>query len=432
MEGLQMKINLIHLIRIVRHGWKNIWLHKLRSFLTVLGIVFCVASVIAMLAIGEGASYEARKMIESLGSNNIIIRSVKLPSDAKTQQASTLGVYGLTDRDFRKLETIPSVVKIIPAWEMEEDVWCYGKTISARIIGTLPEYKDVMNLSIKTGRYFDEVELQKSEPVAIIGSTVRTSLFPVEDPIGKTIKIKSSYFKVIGIAGEKVFAGASESFMAEDANIAVYIPLTTTRLFFGEYEVKRGPGGVSSWERNWVQYHRFILQVAETDKILTTASLISDVLSQTHKKQDYQIIVPLELLRQAEKTKRIFNIVLGSIAAISLIVGGIGIMNIMLAIVTERTREIGIRRAVGAKKRDIINQFLTESVILSASGGIIGVLLGILIPRIVTKFAGMMTLITPWSVLLSFTISVAVGITFGIYPARKAADLDPIQALRYE
>jgi len=427
-----MKINIAHLIRIVRHGWKNIWLHKLRSFLTVLGIVFGVASVIAMLAIGEGASYEARKMIESLGSNNIIIKSVKLPADAKSQQVSFLGVYGLTDRDLRKLETIPSVVRIIPAWEMEDDVWYYEKNISARVVGTLPDYKEIMNLSIKTGRFFDYTDLQNATPVAVIGSTVRTSLFPAEDPIGKTIKIKSSYFTIIGIAGEKIFTGASESFVAEDMNIAVYIPLTTTKLFFGEYEVKRGTGGFRSWERNWVQYHKFIIQVSETDKILTTASLVSDILSQTHKKQDYQIIVPLELLRQAERTKRIFNIVLGSIAAISLIVGGIGIMNIMLAIVTERTREIGIRRAVGAKRRDIINQFLTESIILSASGGFIGILLGIAIPKAVTKFAGMMTLITPWSILLSFSISVAVGITFGLYPARKAAGLDPIQALRYE
>ncbi|MCM8758331.1 MAG: ABC transporter permease [Candidatus Omnitrophica bacterium] len=427
-----MKINFLHLIRIVRHGWKNIWLHRLRSLLTVLGIVFGVASVIAMLAIGEGASFEARKMIESLGSNNIIIRSVKLPADAKTQQASLLGVYGLTDRDMRKLETIPSVVRIIPAWEMEEDVWYYGKNISARVIGTLPEYQHALNLSIKTGRFFDYTDIQKSLPVAIIGSTVRTSLFPAEDPIGKSIKIRSSYFTIIGIAGEKVFAGASESFVAEDMNIAVYVPISTTKDFFGEYEVKRTTGGIRSWERNWVQYHRFVVQVSDTDKILATASLVSDILSQTHKKQDYQIIVPLELLRQAERTKRIFNIVLGSIAAISLIVGGIGIMNIMLAIVTERTKEIGIRRAVGARKRDIINQFLTESVILSASGGFIGIMLGILIPKAVTKFAGMMTIITPWSILLSFSISVAVGIGFGLYPARKAAELDPIQALRYE
>ncbi|MCM8829231.1 MAG: FtsX-like permease family protein, partial [Candidatus Omnitrophica bacterium] len=197
-------------------------------------------------------------------------------------------------------------------------------------------------------------------------------------------------------------------------------------------EVKRGTGGIMSWERNWVQYHRFVVQVSDTEKILVTSSLISDILSQTHKKQDYQIMVPLELLRQAEKTKKIFNIVLGSIAAISLIVGGIGIMNIMLAIVTERTREIGIRRAVGARKRDIINQFLTEAVILSASGGFIGIIVGILIPKAVTRFAGMTTLVTPLSIIISFTISVAVGIGFGLYPARKAAGLDPIQALRYE
>lgn len=427
-----MKINITHLLRIIRHGWKNIWLHRLRSLLTVLGIVFGVASVIAMLAIGEGASYEARKMIESLGSNNIIIKSVKLPSDAKTQQASYLGVYGLNDRDLRKIETIPSVVKIIPAWEMEEDVWYNGKNITAKVIGTLPEYHQALNLLIKTGRFFDSIDVQEVYPVAVIGSTVRTSLFPAEDPIGKTIKIRSSYFTIIGIAGEKVFAGASESFVAEDMNIAVYVPISTSKKFFGEYEVKRTTGGIRSWERNWVKYHRFVVQVSDTEKILPTSSLISDILNQTHKKQDYQIIIPLELLRQAERTKRIFNIVLGSIAAISLIVGGIGIMNIMLAIVTERTKEIGIRRAVGAKRRDIINQFLTEAVILSASGGFIGIILGLLIPKAVTKFAGMMTIITPWSIIISFTISVAVGIGFGLYPAKKAASLDPIQALRYE
>ncbi len=427
-----MKISIAHLIRIIRHGWKNIWLYKLRSLLTVLGIVFGVASVIAMLAIGEGASYEARKMIESLGSNNIIIKSIKVPSDSKTQQAGLLGVYGLTERDLRKIETIPSVVRIIPALEMEDSVWYYEKNFSARIIGTLPEYREALNLSIKTGRFFDTADLQNSLPVAVIGSTVRSSLFPAEDPIGKTIKVRSNYFKIIGIAGEKVFAGASESFVAEDMNIAVYVPISTAKDFFGEYEVKSTTGGIRSWERNWVQYHRFVVRVSETEKILMTSSLISDILNQTHKKQDYQIIVPLELLRQAERTKRIFNIVLGSIAAISLIVGGIGIMNIMLAIVTERTREIGIRRAVGAKKRDIINQFLTESVILSASGGFIGIMLGIFIPKAVTKFAGMVTLITCWSILLSFSISVVVGIGFGLYPAKKAAGLDPIQALRYE
>ncbi len=427
-----MKISIIHLIRILRHGWKNIWLHKLRSFLTVLGIVFGVASVIAMLAIGEGASYEARKMIESLGSNNIIIKSVKIPTDSKSQQPSFLGVYGLTERDMRKIETIPTVIRIIPAWEMEEDVWYLEKKASARIVGTLPEYKEALNLSIKTGRFLSDLDVKYSYPVAVIGSTVRTALFPAEDPLGKKLKIRSSYFTVIGIAEEKVFTGASESFVAEDMNIALYLPISTTKDFFGEYEVQRTTGGIRSWERNWVQYHRFVVQVAETERILETSSLINDILEQTHKKQDYQIMVPLELLRQAERTKRIFNIVLGSIAAISLIVGGIGIMNIMLAIVTERTKEIGIRRAVGARRRDIINQFLTEAVILSASGGTIGIILGFLIPKAVTKFAGMMTIVTPWSILISFSISVAVGIGFGLYPARKAASLDPIQALRYE
>ncbi|MCS7179825.1 MAG: FtsX-like permease family protein, partial [bacterium] len=206
----------------------------------------------------------------------------------------------------------------------------------------------------------------------------------------------------------------------------------TGRSYFGEFEIGSRQGPIIRWERNWVKYHRFIVRVSEPEKILTTSAIIENILKTNHKKDDYEILVPLQLLLQAEHTKRIFNIVLGSIAAISLVVGGIGIMNIMLATVTERTREIGIRRAVGAKRRDIIIQFLLETVILSSVGGFIGILLGVLIPKLVTKFVGMTTVITWWSIVLSFTISVGVGITFGIYPARKAAYLDPIQALRYE
>ena len=423
-----MEINIFHIIRIVRFGGKNLWLHKLRSFLTMLGIVFGVASVIAMLAIGEGASFEAREKIKELGSNNIIVRSVK-PPEEKTSQGGFLAVYGLTLSDLRRIETIPSVENIVPTWETQEEIWHLEKSTSGRVVGTTSDYAETANLKVRgEGRFISEVDINRSKAVAVIGSSLKNILFPTTDPIGETIKIKSNYYTVIGVIEAKAFSKEIGNFTVEDINFDVYIPLSTAREFFGEITLIRN----NFWNRTWVVFHRFIIKVKDTNKIVATSSLINQTLESTHKKVDYEILVPLELLKQAEHTKRIFSIVLGSIAAISLIVGGIGIMNIMLATVTERTREIGIRRALGAKRRDIIYQFVTEAVILSASGGFIGVVLGVIIPKVVSKFAGMATIITLWSVLLAFFISVAIGLTFGIYPARKAALLDPIEALRYE
>ncbi len=423
-----MKINILHIVRIVRFGGKNLWLHKLRSFLTMLGIVFGVASVIAMLAIGEGASFEAREKIKELGSNNIIIRSVKPPSEATTQTTSSLDVYGLAPSDFRKISSIPSIENIVPTWEIKEEIWRLAKSTPGRVVGTTPDYAETTNMKVENGgRFINEVDMDMSKSVVVIGSSIKNILFPGVNPIGEKIKIKSNYFTVIGVVKAKVFSKGTGTFEAEDINFDVYLPLSTARTYFGEFDVK-----LRTREASWVKFHRFIAKVADTNKIMSTSALINQILESTHKNPDYEILVPLELLKQAEHTKKIFSIVLGSIAAISLIVGGIGIMNIMLATVTERTREIGIRRALGAKRRDIIYQFVTEAVILSASGGFIGVVLGIIIPKIVSKFAGMTTIITLWSVLLAFFISVAVGLTFGIYPARKAALLDPIEALRYE
>ncbi|MBU0534174.1 MAG: ABC transporter permease [Candidatus Omnitrophica bacterium] len=423
-----MKINILHIIRIVKFGGKNLWLHKLRSLLTMLGIVFGVASVIAMLAIGEGASFEAREKIKELGSNNIIIRSVKPPSEAATQMTSWLDVYGLAPSDFRKISSIPSIENIVPTWEIKEEIWRLAKNTPGRVVGTTPDYAETTNMKVENGgRFINEVDMDTSKSVVVIGYSIKNILFLGVNPIGEKIKIKSNYFTVIGVVKAKVFSKGTGSFEAEDINFDVYLPLSTARAYFGEFDVK-----MRTRQMSWVKFHRFIAKVKDTNKIMSTSALINQILESTHKNPDYEILVPLELLRQAEHTKRIFSIVLGSIAAISLLVGGIGIMNIMLATVTERTREIGIRRALGAKRRDIIYQFVTEAVILSATGGFIGVVIGVVIPAIVSKFADMVTIITLWSVLLAFLISVAVGLTFGIYPARKAALLDPIEALRYE
>jgi len=296
-----------HLLRIFKLALKSLWMHKLRSFLTVLGIVFGVCSVIAMLAIGEGASYEAQQQIKDLGSQNIILESVKPPEEQK-----------------------------------------------------------------------------------ISGSADTAS--------------KAAIYRM-------------------------FIPLSTARARFGETVVKRRTGSI---EAEKVELHEVTVKVDDPKRVVSVAQAINALLKRNHKKEDYKIIVPIELLRRAEETKRIFNIVLGSIAAISLLVGGIGIMNIMLATVTERTREIGIRRALGAKRRDIITQFLVESILLSGTGGLIGVLLGVIIPFFVTTFANMKTIVTFWSPLLAFSISAIVGVVFGLYPAIRAAQMDPVEALRHE
>lgn len=419
-----------HILRVIRFGWKNLWLHKLRSFLTILGIVFGVSSVIAMLAIGEGASYQVREEIRKLGSHNIIIKAVKPPPLPQQQQGNweTLNIYGLTPLDLSRISTIPSVESVMPTWETNEFAWNYEKSVRARIVGALPGYAEAVNLTVSEGRFFNEFDLDSDKHVAVIGSSVKGTICPGQDPVGKTIKIKGFYFTIIGVINEKAIAISNSEFSAEDINFDVYIPLTTMKMFFGEYNKENNTGS----EVSLVKYHRFVVKVWDAEKILGTASLIDRVLLSTHKNPDYQMLVPLQLLQQEEHRKRIFSIVLGSIAAISLLVGGIGIMNIMLATVTERTREIGIRRALGAKRSDIIHQFLGETVILSSTGGVIGIILGIIIPKTVTHFSGMATIITLWSVLFAFSISVAVGVAFGIYPARKASLLDPIEALRYE
>lgn len=259
-------------------------------------------------------------------------------------------------------------------------------------------------------------------------------LFPLEDPLGKDVRVGSSYFRVIGVledaAGDSVSGGLSvASGVTGTVHNRLYIPLSTARMHYGDILVRRRSG---SYESERVELHELTVRVDDPNAVLSVSENIRALLAHTHKKVDYTMIVPLELLNRAEETARIFNIVLGSIAAISLLVGGIGIMNIMLASVTERTREIGVRRALGAKRSDITTQFLVETVILSGSGGLIGVLLGIMIPKLVSAFANMMTIVTLSSAVVAFSISAVVGIVFGIYPAKRAARMDPVEALRHE
>ena len=420
--------------RAVRLGLRSLWLHRLRSLLTVLGIVFGVCSVIAMLAIGEGASYEAQEQIKNLGSQNIILRSVKPPEEQKVSNNQNNYVldYGLKYTDITRIQaTIPGVMAVVPARVMREYVWNVTWRVDAEIVGTVPWYPAMRNHHVATGRFFSETDQASAESVCVLGHQMARTLFPLEVPLGKTVRVGQGYYRVIGVM-EAPASMAKESAAGSSGQPAadrMFIPLETARRRYGEILFKRRSG---SFEQERVALHEVTVKVDLPERVLPVSQAIQELLLRSHKKKDYDVVVPLELLRRAERTKQIFNIVLGSIAAISLVVGGIGIMNIMLATVTERTREIGVRRALGAKRGDIVTQFLIEAVMLSGAGGAIGVLLGISIPFVVSATAGMKTIVTFWSPMAAFTISALVGVVFGLYPALRAARMDPVEALRHE
>ncbi len=424
--------------RLVRLGLKSLWLHRLRSMLTALGIVFGVCSVIAMLAIGEGASYEAQEQIKSLGSQNIIVRSIKPQEEQKVSESAQSSYtldYGLKEVDATRIvSTLPSVGIVVPARIIREYVWNVSYRVDSEIVGTTPDFRRIRNQQLRDGRFFNEREFADKRNVCVVGSTMVERLFPLEDPLGKDIRVGSSYFRVVGVledaAGDSVTGGLSvASGVSGSVHSRMYIPLSTARMHYGDILVRRRSG---SYESERVELHELTIRVEDPDRVLAVSENVRALLLHTHKKVDYTMIVPLELLNRAEETKRIFNVVLGSIAAISLLVGGIGIMNIMLASVTERTREIGVRRALGAKRGDITTQFLVETVILSGAGGVVGVLFGVAIPYLVLVFTDMVTIVTVSSAVIAFSISAVVGIVFGIYPAKRAAQMDPVEALRHE
>jgi putative ABC transport system permease protein len=408
----------------------------LRSLLTVLGIVFGVCSVIAMLAIGEGASYEAQENIKTLGSQNIILRSVKPPEEQKVSDKGSQSYviqYGVTYNDVRNIrETIPGVTVVLPSRIMRDYAWNISRRVDCDIVGTVPWYPEMRNHRVATGRFFSETDMDGQASVCVLGAEMVPALFPLESPIGKHVRVGGDYYQIIGIMEprtEITKPGDTAAGGIKPAGQRMFVPLETAKMRYGEVLMRRRSG---SFEAERVQLHEVTIKVASLDEVMPVSEAIKQSMEHSHKKKDYEIVVPLELLKQAEKTKWIFNVVLGSIAAISLLVGGIGIMNIMLASVTERTREIGIRRALGARRHDIVLQFLVETVLLSGAGGIIGVLLGVTIPFVVTWTAELKTIVTLWSPLLAFGISALVGIVFGIYPAMRAAEMDPVEALRHE
>jgi putative ABC transport system permease protein len=409
--------------------------HRLRSILTTLGMVFGVGSVIAMLAIGEGANYEAQQQIQDLGSQNIILRSKKPSEDeAQTQrEESTILDYGLTYADVAGIrDTIPGVSVIVPDRKRRDYAYRARHRAEVELVGTVPWYAQLRGRVVRVGRFINDRDVIRHTKICVLEETLVRSLFPLEHPLGGRVRVGRHYFEVVGI----VESSAAKPSMSEDSaadSVAVppliFIPLTTAKALLGEVTVRQMG---EFFEAEDVELHEVTVQVDKLERVESVARVITSMLNRDHAKNDYDVVVPLELLRQAARTKRIFNTVLGSIAAISLLVGGIGIMNIMLASVSERTREIGIRRALGAKRLDIIAQFLVETTLLASVGGLIGVALGMTIPAVVSALTDMMTIVTVWSPLLALTISATIGVAFGLYPAYQAAHMDVVEALRHE
>ena len=428
-------------LKIVELSVRNLMLNKLRSLLTMLGTILGVSSVIAMLAIGEGSKRRAVEQIRQLGAANVIVRSVKpgddddrdATSSSGQRQVSRVAEYGLKYTDYDVLAaTLPTVKQAVPVSLIRKNAQ-YGRhrIANARILGTTPEYQTVKRLTLRRGRFLTALDDATTANVAVLAAGAAERLFSFEDPIGKPLLLGNGAYVVVGVLQSQDSGGAVPGAIgAQDLNNDIYIPLSSARSRFGELQLILRSGG-RDFERT--QLSEITLTLHDETLVVPTASMVRKLLQQRHlNKVDYEIQVPLELLRQAEREKRVWNLVLGSIAGISLLVGGIGIMNIMLATVSERTKEIGIRRALGATRTHIVTQFMVESMVLSSGGGMVGIFLGIAIPTTVSHLSEIETALSWWAVIIAFSTSVLTGIIFGVYPARRAALMNPIEALRHE
>jgi putative ABC transport system permease protein len=407
-----------------RMGLDNLRAHKLRSLLTMMGMIFGVAAVVAMLSIGAGAQQEVMAFIEQLGVRNLIVEA-RESTDWQSQQKIRKISAGLTFQDFRviqaNLEGITAATarkrftptKLLPKPQGDAPV----------VYGVSPSYTAIANLRVVSGRFFDEAETNAASPIAVLGEGAAAALFGTDDPIGRYLKVNEQWLQVVGVAGPQLTVQTDVAGLpAQDRNNLIYVPL-----YSAIFRLEDGMSGMKD------EIDGIYLQMRSANDTPASAALLRGLLNVAHREAgDFSIVSPAELLAEQRRTQRIFEMVMVAIASISLLVGGIGIMNIMLASVMERTREIGVRRAIGAKRRDVIRQFLIETTIISLAGGVMGVLLGVGLSQLIGYLAGWSTIVTTWSIVLAFVVSVAIGLIFGLYPAARAAGLDPVKALHYE
>ncbi len=432
----------------VASGVEAIFANRVKSFLTALGIIFGVAAVISMLAIGNGAEQEILEQIKMVGVNNIIISPTETTINPEEQNtggdetviSSKKFSKGLTLLDAEAIKSvIPSISKVCPVITYNYSAIMDGKSKPVVLEGINNNYFDLFNISLESGEFFTTAQEENGFPVCIIGDNINSIFFNHENAIGKYIKCGQTWLQVIGVVERRDFtASASDEMGISSTDNKIFIPAKTMILRFRNRaliradEIEAAASGRSFPKENLNQLDKIIVQVEETELLNSTAEVISRMLYRRHNNlYDFEITIPELLLRQQQRTKNIFNIVLGVIAGISLIVGGIGIMNIMLASVMERIREIGLRQAIGASRKDIIAQFLSESTLISVTGGILGIVLGIILSRVIMVVFDITTVISLFSILISFGVSVLIGITFGYLPAKRASDQDPVESLRY-
>lgn len=445
---------------------ESIFANKLKSMLTALGIIFGVAAVIAMLAIGKGAKEEIMEQMKMVGVNNILINPIideSSSSSSDTEKQTKKYSRGLHMLDVEAIKNvIPSVQRISPEISFNSTAMLGGVKHTAKLLGVANDYFELYNLPLASGTFFNDYQEENGIQVCIIGANLRAKFFSKVDPIGQYIKFDGVWLKVIGVLQKTTVS--LTGFEDQGVNVYndnIYIPIQTMLLRFQNRELVNtklvsgassnvmvmgmmGGGGrsmiaasstsaSSNVETNYNQLDRIVVQVAETNQIDATTEILSRMLTRRHSTvKDFEITVPELLLKQQQRTQDIFNIVLGAIAAISLVVGGIGIMNIMFASVMERIKEIGTRMAIGAKKMDIVVQFLAEAILISVGGGFIGIFLGIILAKLIEQFADITTSVSFSSVIISFGVSAAVGVIFGYSPAKNASEKDPIESLRYE
>jgi putative ABC transport system permease protein len=422
---------------------RSLWLHKLRSFLSVLGIIIGTGAVVALMAFGKGSMVDALEDIRRQGTTNVIVRSIKPADDSSgSNRRAWIANYGLTWDDYERFQTIETVVGIVPMRIFPQEILHLEKKYNVRLVATTEAYQRINSFEMAVGRFLvdgkdqtDEGDDQRYRNVVVLGARVAEELFPLEQPIGQSVVLNKHQYRVVGVIKSRTPRGTTAGGqVAEEFDKDVYIPIRTCQVRYGQRVIIR-TGGSRTGEQ--VEMHQVTLTIADVDKVRSTGDVVEDLLKRYHVKKDWEVSVPLDRLEAAERERDRFNMLLAMIASISLLVGGIGIMNIMLATVTERTREIGIRRALGAKRRDITMQFLIEAVVQTGIGGLLGMVTGVtvvfVVPLVWALFGSRLpAVVSVLSIFLAMSFAVVVGVAAGLYPALRASRLDPIEALRHD